>query len=66
MFDSSTCDKKEYYDNNSAHCDSLTDHYVSELIKEGFDREVVVRALAITQNNLDMAKNILREFVPRN
>ncbi|KAK2169967.1 hypothetical protein LSH36_5g03000, partial [Paralvinella palmiformis] len=50
---------------NSGACSGLVDQFIAELVKEGFDHDVVVRALKITENNMDMTKNILREFVSR-
>ncbi|XP_070548284.1 E3 ubiquitin-protein ligase CBL-like isoform X2 [Ptychodera flava] len=37
---------------------------VEQLLSEGFSRDTVVRALGIAQNDIDMARNILREFAP--
>ena len=52
---------------NEAHCafDSINERYVDDLVGEGFERLAVMRALSIAHNNLDMARDILREFVPR-
>ena len=50
---------------NNSRCDSLTEHYVEELMGEGYDRAMVVRALSIALNNMEMARDILREFVPK-
>jgi hypothetical protein len=58
-------ESQDHNKENDGTCGSLAEHYISELMKDGFDRDFVVRALTITENNLDMAKSILREFVPR-
>ena len=52
---------------NESHCgfDGVNDGYIDDLVGEGFERLAVIRALSIAHNNLDMARDILREFVPR-
>ena len=54
-------------ENVETHCsfDSVNEVYVDDLVGEGFERLAVIRALSIAHNNLDMARDILREFVPR-
>ena len=42
-----------------------TEQHVQQLIREGHDKNSVERALVIAQNNLDMAREILRNFVPK-
>ena len=37
---------------------------IDRLMEEGYERQAVLRALSIAQNNMDMARNILREFAP--
>ena len=49
---------------NSARCDSLTERQVEQLVAEGFDQIFALRALHISQNNIEMAREILQEFVP--
>ena len=39
--------------------------YLALLIQEGFAKEAVVRALVITRNDINMARDILREFVSK-
>ena len=39
--------------------------YLSILTSEGFCQEDVIRALAITRNDIAMARDILREFVSK-
>ncbi len=48
---------------NDGHCDSLTGHYIAELVREGYDKNFATRALTISENNIEMARNILKEFV---
>ena len=40
--------------------------YIKLLCSEGFKPEAVTRALAISKNDLSVARNILHEFVNRN
>ncbi|XP_077985021.1 E3 ubiquitin-protein ligase CBL-like [Glandiceps talaboti] len=37
---------------------------IEQLLQEGYTQDAVVRALGIAHNNIDMARNILREFAP--
>jgi hypothetical protein len=37
---------------------------IDSLMAEGYEKTAVMRALTIAQNNMDMARNILREFAP--
>ncbi|XP_006825693.1 uncharacterized protein LOC102801859 [Saccoglossus kowalevskii] len=37
---------------------------IETLLNEGYSRDAVIRALGIAQNNITMARNILREFAP--
>lgn len=50
------CDKDISYEN-------VNMDYISRLIGEGYAQELVVRALGITRNDIDMARDILHEFV---
>ncbi|XP_074652425.1 E3 ubiquitin-protein ligase CBL-B-like isoform X2 [Tubulanus polymorphus] len=45
--------------------DGISQAYIDELVADGHDRRAAIRALTIAQNNLKMARDILREFVPR-
>jgi len=49
---------------NSSRCDSLTERQVQQLVSEGFDQIFALRALHISQNNIEMAREILQEFQP--
>jgi hypothetical protein len=49
---------------NSARCCALTERQVEQLVGEGFDQIFAMRALHISQNNIEMAREILQEFVP--
>lgn len=51
-------------ENNTPPTDSSS-QYVEKLVAEGFDRQNVIRALQIADNNLRMAREILQEFVPK-
>ena len=50
---------------NDERCDSLGDKHLEELVSEGFERASAIRALSISHNNIQLARDILREFVPR-
>jgi E3 ubiquitin-protein ligase CBL len=39
--------------------------YISQLISEGYCQESVIRALGIAKNDLQMARDILHEFVTK-
>jgi len=41
---------------------SITDQYVLQLIEEGFDKDVVKRALHLANDNVQLARSILMEF----
>ena len=41
---------------------SITDQHVLQLIKEGFDKDVVERALHLANDNIQLARSILMEF----
>jgi E3 ubiquitin-protein ligase CBL len=49
---------------NSARCCALTERQVEQLVGEGFDQIFAMRALHISQNNIEMAREILQEFGP--
>lgn len=40
--------------------------YIAQLMREGYSKENVVAALGISRNNIDMACDILHEFVTKN
>uniref|UniRef100_T1IWL0 E3 ubiquitin-protein ligase CBL n=1 Tax=Strigamia maritima TaxID=126957 RepID=T1IWL0_STRMM len=55
-------------DNKENDCisyENLHMDYIAQLVTEGFSREAVIRALWITKNNIDMARDILNEFGSR-
>ncbi|CAG7821938.1 unnamed protein product [Allacma fusca] len=56
--DSSFGDESTSYEN-------LNMDYISRLTGEGFSQELVIRALGITRNDIDMARDILHEFGTR-
>ena len=39
--------------------------YISQLISEGYCQQSVIRALGIAKNDLQMARDILHEFVSK-
>ena len=39
--------------------------YISQLISEGYCQQSVIRALGISKNDLQMARDILHEFVSK-
>ena len=45
-------------------CDSRPEN-MTTLISEGYERHSVQRALTTANNNLDLARAILRDFVPK-
>lgn len=47
------------------HLNSVADQYINQLCAEGFDRYSATRALQLTKNDIDVARNILKEFGPR-
>ena len=49
---------------NSARCGVLTERQLEQLVGEGFDQIFAMRALHISQNNIEMAREILQEFGP--
>jgi len=49
---------------NSARCGVLTERQLEQLVGEGFDQIYAMRALHISQNNIEMAREILQEFGP--
>ncbi|XP_013145423.1 PREDICTED: E3 ubiquitin-protein ligase CBL-B [Papilio polytes] len=51
---------RKYGDNVSY--ENINLDYIARLVGEGYPKEIVVRALAITRNDLEMACDILHEF----
>lgn len=49
---------------NTARCGALTERQLEQLVGEGFDQIYAMRALHISQNNIEMAREILQEFGP--
>jgi len=49
---------------NTARCGLLTERQLEQLVGEGFDQIYAMRALHISQNNIEMAREILQEFGP--
>jgi len=49
---------------NWARCGVLTERQLEQLVGEGFDQIFAMRALHISQNNIEMAREILQEFGP--
>lgn len=39
--------------------------YIAELTSEGYTHETVIRALGITRNDIQMARDILHEFAKK-
>lgn len=65
-FANSNCDNKENNDNKKqANYENIQVEYISLLTKEGYSQQAVIRALGIAKNNLEMAKQILDEFVSK-
>jgi len=50
---------------DSGRCDSVLEQHITQLCAEGFDRYSAMRALQLTKNDVDVARNILKEFGPR-
>jgi len=44
---------------------SITDPHVCQLISEGFDEDSAMRALHLAKDNVQLARDILIEFVRR-
>ncbi|XP_028035186.1 E3 ubiquitin-protein ligase CBL-B-like, partial [Bombyx mandarina] len=51
---------RKYGDNVSY--ENINLDYIARLVGEGYPKEIVVRALGITRNDLEMACDILHEF----
>lgn len=49
-------------DNQMAPYENLNMDYISKLTNEGFTQDLVIRALGISRNDIDMARDILNEF----
>ena len=47
---------------NSSRCSRLSERQLEQLVAEGFDQILSMRALHISQNNIEMAREILQEF----
>ena len=62
--DNITSDSNNDEDAHKAY-ENLHMDYLGVLTQEGFAREDVIRALAITRNDIAMARDILREFVSK-
>lgn len=58
-------ENQEYNKENDDRCGSINEQHVDNLLEEGFERSAILRALQISRNNLDMAREILQEFVPK-
>ncbi|XP_013415499.1 E3 ubiquitin-protein ligase CBL-B [Lingula anatina] len=56
---------KESNKENDDRCGSLNEQHLDELLREGHARSAAIRALLIAKNNIDMAREILQQFVPR-
>jgi K+-transporting ATPase A subunit len=48
--------------NSSTPYENLNMDHISRLTTEGFAQDLVIRALGITRNDIDMARDILTEF----
>lgn len=48
--------------NPTAPYENLNMDYISKLTNEGFSQDLVIRALGISRNDIDMARDILTEF----
>ena len=57
-------ESQEWNKENSGRC-GTGDQHVEELTAEGYKRTDVVRALTIAQNDIRMAREILREFATK-
>lgn len=51
---------RKYGDNVSY--ENINLDYIARLVSEGYPKDIVVRALGITRNDLEMACDILHEF----
>lgn len=51
---------RKYGDNVSY--ENINLDYIARLVDEGYPKDIVVRALGITRNDLEMACDILHEF----
>lgn len=56
---------QEYDAGSDGRCDSVLEQHITQLCAEGFDRYSAMRALQLTKNDVDVARNILKEFGPR-
>ena len=62
--------QKQQYQRSSASeanvaYENLNMDYIAKLTSEGYAQDAVIRALGITRNNVDMAWDILHEFVTK-
>ena len=55
----------ESKENNGVSYINLQMDYISQLISEGYCQQSVIRALGIAKNDLQMARDILHEFVSK-
>lgn len=51
---------------NGVPYENLNLEYIATLMSEGYSKENVVAALGISRNNIEMACDILHEFVTKN
>jgi len=52
-------------DENATSYENLNMDYIARLTGEGFSKDLVIRALGITRNDIQMARDILNEFGTR-
>lgn len=52
-------------DENTTSYENLNMDYIARLTTEGFSQDLVIRALGITRNDIEMARDILNEFGTR-
>lgn len=57
-----THDKHGQKYNDNVSYENINLDYIARLVGEGYPKDIVVRALGITRNDLEMACDILHEF----
>lgn len=49
----------------AAYYENIEIDYINQLTQEGYQKETVVKALSISRNDIELAREILREFASR-
>ncbi|XP_064650533.1 E3 ubiquitin-protein ligase CBL-B-like isoform X2 [Lineus longissimus] len=58
-------ESQELNKENTTNSEDISELFIQELVAEGHDRHAAGRALTVTKNDPRMARNLLREFMPR-